>query len=340
MRPVTSTMRSSLPRGTLPAGKFWFSSRTAFMMSLTPTRSECMRPGSSSMLIWRLTPPAMVARPTSRTVCRRLTMIWSARVVRSRTERMSERTAIDTIGWSSGLKRWISGSLTSGLKAARTCWTFSRTSCMATADGTDSSNSAMTIERPSSEREVSVLRPAMALTDSSILRLISALDRLGRGAGIVGGDHDDREVDVGELVDAELAVGEQAQHQQRHHHHGGEHRVVDGDLGELHRRRLSGLDDLDLLSRLEAGQGGGDDRHARFQALDLDQLAARPGAHGADRLAHQRRRSRRPARSRPRSSLRIAAAGTASAWSFSWTMTVPLANRPPRSASWRSVIST
>ena len=107
-------------------------------------------------------------------------------VVRSRTERMSERTAIDTIGWSSGLKRWISGSLTSGRKAARTCWTFSRTSCMATADGTESSNSAMTIDWPSSEREDSVLRPAMALTALLDLAADLALDRLRRGAGIVG----------------------------------------------------------------------------------------------------------------------------------------------------------
>ena len=125
------------------------------------------------MLICRLRPPTIVTRPTSRTVCRRLTITWSARVVRSRTERMSERTAIDTIGRSSGLKRWISGSLTSGLNWTRTCWTFSRTSWMAVADGTASSNSATTIDWPSSEREVSVLMPAMALTDSSILRLIS-----------------------------------------------------------------------------------------------------------------------------------------------------------------------
>ena len=34
------------------------------------------------MLIWRLTPPAILALPTSRTVCRRLTMTWSASVVR------------------------------------------------------------------------------------------------------------------------------------------------------------------------------------------------------------------------------------------------------------------
>ena len=125
------------------------------------------------MLIWRFTPPAMVARPTSRTVWMRLMMIWSAMVVSSRTPRTSERTATDTIGWSSGLKRWISGSLTSGRKAARTVCTFSRTSCMATADGIDSSNSAMTIDWPSSDRDDRVLRPAMALTLSSILRLIS-----------------------------------------------------------------------------------------------------------------------------------------------------------------------
>ena len=110
-------------------------------------------------------------------------MSWSARVVRSRTERMSERTAIEMIGWSSGLKRWISGSLISGLKAERTCWTFSRTSCIAMGDCTDSSNSATTIERPSSERDVKVLSPAIALTDSSILRLISVSTVSGEAPG-------------------------------------------------------------------------------------------------------------------------------------------------------------
>ena len=53
-------------------------------------------------------------------------------------------------------------------------------------------------------------------------------------SGGVGGDDDHREVDVGELVDAELAIGEQAADQQGHHHHGGEDRIVDGDLGEFH----------------------------------------------------------------------------------------------------------
>ena len=110
-------------------------------------------------------------------------MTWSASVVRSRTERMSERTAIEMIGWSSGLKRWISGSLTSGRKAARTCWTFSRTSCRATADGTESSNSAMTIDWPSSERDDRVLMPATALTASSTLRLISLSTVSGEAPG-------------------------------------------------------------------------------------------------------------------------------------------------------------
>ena len=54
---------------------------------------------------------------------------------------------------------------------------------MATADGTESSNSAMTIDWPSSEREDSVLRPAMALTLSSILRLISLSTVSGEAPG-------------------------------------------------------------------------------------------------------------------------------------------------------------
>ena len=98
------------------------------MMSLTPTPSACMRPGSSSMLICAL--DAAGDRGAA-DVAHGLQALDDDLVGQRREiahERMSERTAIDTIGWSSGLKRWISGSLTSGLKAARTCWTFSRTS--------------------------------------------------------------------------------------------------------------------------------------------------------------------------------------------------------------------
>ena len=47
-----------------------------------------------------------------------------------------------------------------------------------------------------------------------------ALDRLGRRARVGDVDEGDRRRDVGHLLDAQLAVREQAEHAQRHHHHG------------------------------------------------------------------------------------------------------------------------
>jgi hypothetical protein len=152
-------------------------------MSLTPTSSACMRSGSSSMLIWRLTPPAIGDLADVAHGLHALDDNWSVSVVSSRTARCRSGSPPRRIGWSSGLKRWISGSLISGRKAARTCWTLLADVLVAMADGTVSSNSAMTIERPSSEREVSVLMPAMALTLPSILRLISLSTVSGEAPG-------------------------------------------------------------------------------------------------------------------------------------------------------------
>ena len=61
-----------------------------------------------------------------------------------------------------------------------------------------------------------------------------ALHRLGGGAGVDRGDGHDGEVHVGELVDVELPVGDEAQHGQGHHHHGGEHGLRDGNTGQEH----------------------------------------------------------------------------------------------------------
>ena len=61
-----------------------------------------------------------------------------------------------------------------------------------------------------------------------------ALDGLGRGPGVLHLHPGTGEADVGHLLHAELAVGEDAQHAQRHHHHGGEHRVVDRHAGDPH----------------------------------------------------------------------------------------------------------
>ena len=76
-------------------------------------------------------------------------MIWSVSVVRSRKLRRSDVTAIDRIGWSSGLNRVICGSFTSSRKLARMAETFSRTSCNAWTEEVFSSNSAITTDWPS-----------------------------------------------------------------------------------------------------------------------------------------------------------------------------------------------
>ncbi len=103
---------------------------------------------------------------------RRLTT-WSASVVSSRASRLADSTASDTTGWSSGLKRETIGSLTSRLKAALTSATFSRTSCAASTGSVTRSNSMITTDRPSYERDDSLLMPLTVLTCSSILRVMS-----------------------------------------------------------------------------------------------------------------------------------------------------------------------
>jgi len=64
-----------------------------------------------------------------------------------------------------------------------------------------------------------------------------ALDNFRGGARVLGADHHDREVDVGELVDLQALKGKQAQHHQRQHQHGGEDRVFQADACEPHGDR-------------------------------------------------------------------------------------------------------
>ena len=61
--------------------------------------------------------------------------------------------------------------------------------------------------------------PLMVLTALSILSVIVGLDLLGRGAVEARGDDDDREVDVGELIEAELGVADDADHHDDEHQH-------------------------------------------------------------------------------------------------------------------------
>ncbi len=77
------------------------------------------------------------------------------------------------MGWSSGRKREMKGSSTSLRKPTLSAAILSRTSCAATAGSVVRSNSAMTCERPSNERELTVLMPLTVLTASSTLRVMS-----------------------------------------------------------------------------------------------------------------------------------------------------------------------
>ena len=78
-----------------------------------------------------------------------------------------------------------------------------------------------------------------------------ALDNFRRGARVVGGDHHHREVDVGELVNAQALVRKQTQHHDGQHGHGGKDGVVQADAGEPH----GGLSERAWLQTLPARRG-------------------------------------------------------------------------------------
>ena len=146
---MTCTTRSWPPPLTVPAGTSWFSARRAAITWSAPTcwasrsaRRRCTR-------ISRLTPPTRVAWPTPRTFSRRFLTTWSASVVRLRRSRVSDITATETMGKSSGLKRVTVGSFTSSRRLERMAAIFSRTSWAATLASTDRSNSTTTSDWPS-----------------------------------------------------------------------------------------------------------------------------------------------------------------------------------------------
>jgi hypothetical protein len=132
MRPLICTTLSDSARLTVPAGKSWFSLRTALTTSLTLMPNACSFSTSRYTLIWRLRPPTTVTRPTPLTVCSRFTISCSARVVSSRRSTRSDDRPSEITGASSGSMREITGSLISLRKPERTAATFSRTSCTAT----------------------------------------------------------------------------------------------------------------------------------------------------------------------------------------------------------------
>ena len=60
------------------------------------------------------------------------------------------------------------------------------------------------------------------------------LDNFRRGSGVLGRDHDHREVDVGELIDLQPLDREQPHHHEGQHDHRGKDRIAKRDLGEPH----------------------------------------------------------------------------------------------------------
>ena len=100
-------------------------------------------------------------------------------------------------------------------------------SCTACSAGTSSSNSTTICETLSRLVERSALMPLSVLIASSIgsATLLSIVS--GSAPGYDDGDRDDRELDVGEQIDADARVAEQPEHEQRRDQHHGEHRPFD-----------------------------------------------------------------------------------------------------------------
>src|SRR5213592_1583286 len=128
------------------------------------------------------------------------------------------------------------------------------------------------------QRREALLGDAAQLVDAvdGVDRLLdhlgdAGLHLLDAGALQRGGDGDDREVDVGEEVEAEAPVGEEAEHDQRRDQHGREHRAPDEDVGEAHRQSLrAGRHvgaDHDLGAVGELGEAAGRDLLALRHAL-------------------------------------------------------------------------
>ena len=130
--------------------------------------------------------------------------------------------------------RWTIGSSISRGSSPRIAATLPRMSCEATWVETSRWKKITMFERPSCDVDSTCRMPSTVLIASSIALRDLALDRLGRGARVDGGDGHDGELDVGELVDLELAVGRDAQHGQGHHHHGGEDGLLDREVAQEH----------------------------------------------------------------------------------------------------------
>ena len=203
------------------------------------------RPGSSITWICRLRPPMIVTCPTPETFSSAWRISWSANSVTSRIGRVDSQRQEQhrrRVGIELADDRALGpfGQIVAG--SVETC---SRTSCAATLTSLSSLKLTMTCETPSVEIERSSSMPLMVLIASSILSESSVSISSGAAPGSSVIDGDDRQVDVGEAVDVELLVADDADDDDEQDQHGREDRAADADTGEP----LHGVSSLHLARR-------------------------------------------------------------------------------------------
>ena len=270
-----------------------------------PLRAQHAR-RSSQTLIWRLRPPMTthladaVGRSRAGGAAR-----LSANSVMSRTG-LSRVTATVITGEASGSSfSTIGCGRPSAGGAAMTRLTRSRTSCAATSVFFSSLKETTTCEMPSDEVEVSSSMPLMVLTASSILSVISVSICSGAAPGRRVVTMIDRDVDVGEAIDAELTERVEADNGQGQNQHPGKHRALDAECSANHciavtcteigmpstssrgrrRRSLAGLDPTRHFSPVAFNLSRDDDAllGPAMLAFAGDDEHARRAGNGADR---------------------------------------------------------
>ena len=167
-------------------------------------------------------------------------LVGERRELAQRRRRREHRERHDRLLRSRCRRGCTSGSLTSRGKPGRTSAILSRTSCIARVMSVDRRNSMNIWLWPSREFERISLTPETVLTASSIGLVTSVSTASGAAPGYGVWMRDERQGDVGHLLDAQPVVREEAEHRDADHHHRGEDRVVDGDAGDPHGGRLLG----------------------------------------------------------------------------------------------------
>jgi hypothetical protein len=188
---------------------------------------------STTTFMARVRPPTRLTAPTPWTVSSRSLICLRAISVTSRKSRRPE-TAIVSTGEASRSNLSTSGVSVPSGRVWRIELILSRTSWAPTSPFLESSNCTVTTETPLLGRRPQFLDAADRVDD--------VLDRLGdRGLHLFdagprqhGGDRGDGEVDAGEQVHAQAAVGDPTQHDRDGHQHPGEDGPANADLGNVH----------------------------------------------------------------------------------------------------------